>query len=142
MTERGSTEIASLARNLHRMGPAGRRALGARFRELGQPVLGDAQRRAGWSSRIPSALSVRSVVKDTQVGVALRVAAAQAPHGRPFEGLGQGGQFRHPVFGHVDRWVPQPTRPYALPAVRANEGRAAQACADAYDDAAREAGFS
>lgn len=137
----GATQVAELARDLYRMGPAGRRALGSRFRDIGQPVLQDAQARASWSSRIPSALSVRANVRDTRIGIELRAAAAAAPHARSYEGLGGGGQFRHPVFGNRDNWVPQATRPFALPAVLANEGRAAEACAAAYEDAAREVGF-
>lgn len=137
----GSVVIAQLARDLYRMAPAGRRALRSRFIEIGQPVLQDAQSRASWSSRIPSALSVRATLRDDRVGVELRTSAAAAPHGRSYEGLGGGAQFRHPVFGNQENWVPQDTRPFALPAVRANEGRAAEACATAYDDAARECGF-
>lgn len=135
-------QLAQLARDLYKMGPAQRRALRHRFSTLAAPVLADARRRAGWSTRIPGAISVRPLTDMTRgrVGIALRVSLAEAPHGRAFEGLGQGGQFRHPVFGR-DVWVSQPTRPYAFPAVRANEGRAAAACAAAADDAARECGF-
>jgi hypothetical protein len=31
-----------------------------------------------------------------------------APEAAPIEHGGLGGTFRHPVFGHMDRWVPQP----------------------------------
>lgn len=137
----GSEAMASLARDLHRMGPAARRALGRRFRDLGEPLAADARRRASWSTRIPGAITVRSELRHDRVGVALRASAAAAPHARPYEGLGQGGQFRHPVYGNRDRWVSQPTRPFLMPAVKANEGRASEACALALEDAAREAGF-
>lgn len=135
-----SVQSAQLARDLYRMGAAGRRALGSRFREIGQPVLADAQSRASWSSRIPAALSVRANVRDTRMGIELRASAGAAPHARPFEGLAGGGQFRHPVFGR-DTWVTESTRAFALPAVQSNESRASEACATAFEDAARECGF-
>ena len=139
----GSAQMSDLARDLHRMGRAGRRRLRQRMGDLAQPVLTDARSRAGWSTRIPGALSVRPVTRGDAVGVALRAAAGEnAPHARVYEGIGGGSYFRHPVFGRPGGWVAQSTRPYALPAVRANEGRAAQACADAFEDAAREVGFS
>jgi hypothetical protein len=104
-------------------------------------MLADARSRASWSSRIPSAISVRgSATNENRVGVELRVSAASAPHARPFEGMGQGGSFRHPVFGR-DRWVAQATRPYAFPAVRAASDRIAPQIAAAFEDAAREVGF-
>lgn len=55
--------------------------------------------------------------------------------------MGQGGTFRHPVFGNREEWVSQATRPYAWPAIR---GRIPQITADvgtAYENAARECGF-
>lgn len=137
----GSEAMAELARSLHRMGPAGRRNLKTRMEALGQPVAAEARRRAAWSSRIPGAISVRPVVTGTSAGIQVRAAAADAPHARPFEGLGGAGQFRHPVYGNRENWVSQATRPYLQPAVKANEGRAAEACAAAIEDAAREAGF-
>lgn len=140
MTSPGSEQLSQLARDLYRLGPATRRNLGKRFREIGQPVLAEAQRRASWSTRIPAAMRVSSELRDTAVGMRLRVSAAAAPHARSYEGLGGGDTFRHPVFGR-SWWVVASTRPFAVPAVRANEGRAAQACADAFTDAARECGF-
>lgn len=126
------------------MGPAQRKALRRKFAELATPVLAEARRRAGWSTRIPNAISVRPITDMTRgrVGVQLRVSLKEAPHARAFEGLGQGGEFRHPVYGRESgRWVTQQTRPYAYPAVHANEGRAQAACAAAADEATRECGF-
>ena len=75
------------------------------------------------------------------VGVQLRVSSANAPHARPYEGMGQGGQFRHPVYGNRENWVAQATRPYAFPAVRATADKILPAIGDAYEAAARECGF-
>lgn len=139
----GSAQMADLARKLYRMGPAGRRNLRRKLGELGSPVLAAAQARASWSTRIPGALSVRPVTTDARVGIALRVrSGGDTPHARPFEGITGEGAFRHPVFGRPPPWVQQSTRPYALPAVQANEGAAAAASAAAFEDAAREAGFT
>lgn len=138
----GSDELLKLARDLHRMGPAGRRRLGKAFRDAGQPMLADARSRASWSTRIPAAISVQSLTgAGDRVGVVLRVSSSRAPHARPYEGMGQGGTFRHPVFGHRDRWVPQATRPYAWPAAKAASDRIQPAIDAAWADAARECGF-
>jgi hypothetical protein len=135
-------EFSKLQRDLYRMGAAGRRRLGKAFRDAGQGMLADARARAGWSSRIPSAISVQAMTGGgDRVGVSLRVSSGNAPHARPYEGMGQGGSFRHPVFGR-DRWVPQATRPYAWPAVKAAGDRIQPAIEAAYEDAARECGFN
>lgn len=137
----GSVEMAKLARDLHRMGAAGRKRLKRAMEQAGQAALSDARSRASWSSRIPSAISLRPEVRGDRFGVSLRVSASAAPHGRPFEGLGGGGQFRHPVFGDRETWVPQATRPYVWPAVRGRAPQVTAALGTAYEEAAREAGF-
>jgi hypothetical protein len=141
----GSFVVADLARDLHLLGTAGRRRLKARLQAVGQPVLAQARRNAGWSSRIPSAISVRGIADESRVrfGAALHISAAVAPHARAYEGIGnQGarGYFRHPVYGG-DTWVSQATRPYAWPAVQANAETTRQACLAAYEEAARDVGF-
>ena len=138
-----SQELAKLARDLHRMGPAGRRRLKKAFEEAGRPLEADARSRASWSSRIPGAISVRPLMSDVRgmVGVQLRVSSADAPHARPYEGMGQGGSFRHPVYGNREVWVSQQTRPYAFPAVKATADKILPAIGDAYEAAARECGF-
>jgi hypothetical protein len=135
------SQVTQLAKDLHRMPDATKRHLRKTFTEAGQPMLTDARSRASWSSRIPGAISVTSTVTETRLSVQLRVSAKQAPHARPYEGLGQGGSFRHPVYGHRDRWVTQATRPYALPAVKAAGDKLIPAIGDAYESAARECGF-
>lgn len=76
----------------------------------------DMARRASWSSRIPPAITTR--VRFASASVQLRVNSKRAPHARPYEGLSsRGGSFRHPVYGHRDRWVSQSARPFFFPAV-------------------------
>ena len=138
----GSAQMKQLARDLHRMGPAGRRSLRKRMAELSGPLLADARDRASWSKRIPDAISVRPVLRDNLVGVQLRVDAKKVPHARPFEGLVRPRSFKHPLFGDRDAdWITQATRPFAAPAVAAKAKDTKDAIHAAYEDAAREAGF-
>lgn len=141
-----SYQFSELARDLNKMGPKLRKRLRADFTRLGQPMVSDARSRAGaWSRRIPSAISSRAIT-DTgrgRVGVEIR-ASRKVPHARPYEGISQQGSasyFRHPVFGHTDRWVTQKTRPYLWPAVRGRAPQAQRAAQDAVEAAARECGF-
>jgi hypothetical protein len=100
-------------------------------------VVPAAKANAGWSSRIPGAIKPQVLAK----GMGVRVAAKQAPHGRPFEGLRGNSSFRHPVFGNRNVWVSQRTLPFLWPAVDANQEKAAQAALKAVDAAGRAAGF-
>lgn len=79
-------------------------------------IRNDMARRASWSSRIPGAIGVR--VAFGQARTTIRVNAGRAPHARPYEGVGRGNTFRHPVYGDYDVWVTQGTRPFFFPAVR------------------------
>lgn len=86
----------------------------------------DMARRASWSSRIPGAINVRASF--AQARVEIRVAQRTAPHARPYEGVGGGGTFRHPVHGHRDHpWAEQATRPFFFPTVTAHAGKVREA---------------
>ena len=139
----GSAQMAQLARDLHRMGPAGRKALRRRMKGVAGPLLADARSRADWSTRIPGAISVRAIADENRgrIGVQLRVSAKKAPHARAYEGLVHPTSFRHPLFGDPDSWWTQSTRPFAVPAVLAKAEDTKRAVLEAYEDAAREAGF-
>lgn len=110
------------------------------FRAAGETALTKARSNAGWSSRIPQAISLRTSTRGPRAGVALRV-DARVPHARPHEGLRRGGgrSFRHPVFG--EGWVIQATRPYLRPAVDSVSEAVLAASRDAVQIAARSAGF-
>lgn len=143
-TTPASVQVQALARDLYRIGPKQRRKLQANIGRIGQSALSDARSRAGaWSSRIPGAIEGKPVTDMTRgsVGYMIRVRLSAAPHGRAFEGLGQGGSFRHPVFGNRDVWVSQPTRPFVWPAVSGRRSQIQSACLSAFEDAARECGF-
>lgn len=119
-----------------------RRELRPALASAAEPILRDAKARAGWSSRIPGAITIKSSFSESRPGVRLVVSQARAPHARPFEGLSRSGSsFRHPVFGNREVWVAQRTRPFFFPAVRAGREQVAAAAADALAAAARTAGF-
>ena len=140
----GSFVFSQLARDLYLMGPALRRSMRQQITASAGGLLSDARNRAGWSTRIPGAIDVKPVVSDAreEVGLELRVRVSpEVPHARAYEGMGQGGTFRHPVFGDREVWVAQATRPYAWPAVLAHRDEIEAALLAAYEEAARSVGF-
>lgn len=136
-----SQAIKELSRQLGKFPTELRKALRPALQAAARPIVADAKARAAWSSRIPRAitLSVRFAKRDP--GVSIRVRSATAPHGRPYEGITGSTSFRHPVFGHRDRWVAQATRPYLAPAVEAGKDGALAATVAAVDQTARNLGF-
>lgn len=135
------SQVTQLSRDLRKMPLATRKQLRRKFEQAGQGALSDAKSRASWSHRIPAAISGKGTATADKVGYELRASSAQAPHARPYEGMGGGGTFRHPVYGNRENWVSQATRPYLYPAVRGRMGAITAAIADAAEQAARECGF-
>jgi hypothetical protein len=136
------SEIQRLIESFGKIPPDLRRELRPAVRQAAQVVMEDAQRRASWSSRIPGAMRVSVRLSGRGAGASVVVSAAKAPHGRPYEHLGQPGTFRHPVFWprsrHMvfgverpgafkhGRWVSQAARPYLFPAAEARADAAAK----------------
>lgn len=137
----GGTGVRLLIRGLMRVPKNMQAGLRKGLRQAALPILQDASMRATWSSRIPHAMSLRTSFAGRRPGVFITVSQSKAPHARPYEGLLGGRSFRHPVFGHYDRWVEQTARPYLLPALQANEGRAYTAITTAVDEALRRSGM-
>jgi hypothetical protein len=108
--------------------------------KVAQPILAAAKARAGWSSRIPDAIRLSVVAK----GVILRVSLKKAPHARAYEGISSGrtGNFRHPVYGHEDRWVAQRERPFVIPAVAQYMHTVEPAIVEAVDQVLRARGWT
>ena len=138
-------DFGELPAELRAMTPRLRRSLRAALTDAAQPIAADARARASWSTRIPGAVTVAAAVsRGSQVVVRFRVSADVAPHARAYEGLsarGSASVFRHPVFGHRERWVPQAARPFIEPALRAGREGAMRAVGDAVQATARDAGF-
>lgn len=136
----GAAGVRIVARDLARIPEDLRAATRTRIRAAGSQVMQEAASNASWSSRIPGAMSLRTNLAGNTPGVTITVDTKKAPHARPFEGI-VAGAWRHPVFGHRDRWVEQAARPYLLPAARTGYELVATAIEDAVDDALTKAGF-
>lgn len=100
MVADGNAELRKLIRDFKKLPPDLRKELRPALKKGAQPVLADARRRAGWSTRIPRATRLSTSFTARRGGVKIVVSAKRAPHGRPYENLGNPGTFRHPVFAH------------------------------------------
>lgn len=111
------------------------------LRAAGQIVRDRARVNASWSTRIPAATRVSIGFTKRNPGVSIVVNRRRAPGARPFEHGGTEGTFRHPVFGHRDRWVTQKARPFLYRAAAEEAPEAERRIAAAVDKVTREAGF-
>lgn len=111
------------------------------LREAGQLVRDRARLNASWSTRIPAATRVSVGFTARNPGVAVQVNKNRAPHARPFEHGGREGSFRHPVFGHRDRWESQKARPFLAKALEEEAPAAERKIADVVVEVTRDAGF-
>jgi hypothetical protein len=125
-----------VARQLASIAPEMRRGTTRAIVQGGAPIVAQAKANAAWSSRIPSAITMRTAYSGRRAGIFIRVDSARAPHARPYEGVAGNGTFRHPVYGS-DRWVSQATRPFAAPAIRAGQPRVRAGIEQAISDALR-----
>jgi hypothetical protein len=86
------------------------------LRHAGEGAAQAVRAAAAWSTRIPAATSVQVSFAAKSGGVRVKVDASRAPEARPINHGGQGGEFRHPVWGHGPRnkwhWAPQAARPF------------------------------
>lgn len=139
--DRAGNSIRRLIRQHGRFPDDLRKGLRPAMREAGRPVLADARRRSGWSTRIPRALRLATSFTRRQAGVSITVDRTRAPHARPHEGISGNRTFRHPVHGNRNNWVEQSTRPYLVPAADMHGRRAVEAVNKAVDDAASKAGY-
>ena len=107
-----STDLRKLFLELKAMEGSLQVELRRGVREAAIPAVQSVKRASAWSSRIPDAVKAQPFFTAKRAGVRIIVDARKAPEGRPLEHGGQSGDFRHPVFGHKDRWVPQAARPF------------------------------
>lgn len=115
--------------------------LRAPLREAGQLVRDKARSNASWSKKIPAATRVSVGFTARNPGVSVVVNKTKAPNARPFEHGGTAGTFRHPVFGHRNRWVEQRARPFLYKAAAEMAPEAEHRIAEAVDRVTRDAGF-
>ena len=128
-----TSSFAKFARALKVIDPDLKKELRAGLKAAGEVVAEDARARSSWSTRIPGSIKV-SVVGNTIKVVAN---AKKAPDAKPLEHGGQGGTFRHPVFGNRDAWVNQDARPFLRPALLANKEAAVAAAKRAVEKVLR-----
>lgn len=139
--ERTGNAIRRLIRQHGKFPDDLRQGLRPAMREAAQPVLGDARRRSGWSTRIPRAMRLATSFTRRQAGVSIVVDRTRAPHARPHEGIRGNRTFRHPVHGNRNVWVEQSTRPFLVPAADMHGRRVVEAVNRVVDDAANKAGY-
>lgn len=137
MADSFTAQLAQASRDLRAMSTEVRREIRPALKEVAEPMVAAARSNASWSSRIPKAIRL-AVIKR---GVEIRVSKARAPHARPYEGIGGNAQFRHPVFGNRDRWVPQKTRPFLDPAVKAHRNKIRPRLFEIVEEAAKRHGY-
>lgn len=137
MPDSFSAQLARASLDLRAMSKEVRREIRPALKKAAEPMVAAARANASWSSRIPRAIRV-AVIKR---GVEIRVSAKRAPHARPYEGISGNGQFRHPVFGNRDRWVPQKTRPFLDPAVKAHRNKIRPSLFAIVEEAAKRHGY-
>lgn len=111
------------------------------LRKAGEAVRDQARVNASWSKTIPPATRVSVGFTKRNPGVSVQVNKNRAPSARPLENRGQQGIVRHPTFGHKDRWVSQPARPFLAPAAQEKAPEAERDIADVVDKVTRHAGF-
>lgn len=136
-----SEAIGRLVKELGKFPPELRKAMRPALKAAAEPIVADAKARASWSTRIPRAISLGVRFGRRDPGVSIRVRRGVAPHGRAHEGITGNATFRHPVFGHRDRWVDQGTRSYLAPAAEAGMDGALAATVETVDQVARDLGF-
>jgi hypothetical protein len=85
----------------------------------GQGAVEAVKAESSFSRKIPPATRLKISFAARGAGISVVVNAAQAPNARPINHGGRGGVFRHPVFGHRDRWVDQAAHPFINAAANA-----------------------
>lgn len=129
-----ATRILSFAVQLRDVPKEIQKDLRRNILDAADVIVQRARSNASWSSRIPNAISAR-VRFGTGSAVRIVVDSRQAPHARPYEGIGQRGEtFRHPLFGK-DIWVEQQRRPFLVPAIRQHEDDVVKGVQDAINSA-------
>jgi len=139
-----------IAQDMRRLPREARRTLRPALRAGAEGMAADARTRAGWSTRIPPTIKVRTSFRSDREGVEIVAGGSAAPHARPYEGLSAGSsdKFRHPVFADATNftrrawtWVSSPTRPFLIPAAEAGEQETTQNMTAALEAAAAAVGF-
>ena len=127
-------EIKAFADQLRHFPRELRPPLRREIKKSADVLVRDIRSNASWSTRIPGATRAKVGFGARSAGVQVLVDAGKAPHARPLEFGNRGAFNRHPVFGGP-AWVNQPTRPFFIRAVRANERQVVNAVGTAIEQA-------
>jgi hypothetical protein len=106
-----------------------------------KPVVAAAKNDAGFSSKIPATVKTKVSFSAKNPSVAIVAGGKGAPDAAPFNNRGKRGTFRHPVFGHTDRWVTQAARPFMQNNLDSHAPDVERAILDVIDVVMGKAGF-
>ncbi len=107
-----ASELRALSRALKKAEPALAKDFTRALKDSAEIVAVKARANASFSSRIPKTIRASG----TTVSAKVVAGGDAAPHAAPLEHGGKGGTFRHPVYGNLNVWVPQPAHPFLTPA--------------------------
>jgi len=145
--QRGALQVTVTSKDLHKLYTDLKAAPGTMQVELrkgmktaANPMVQRVKSAAGFSSRIPGAVSAKVSFAAKSAGVTVQVDARKAPEARPLEHGGKGGTFRHPVFGNKDNWVDQKAQPFFFPNA-SKDAEVIKALSDVMDSFAKKLGF-
>jgi hypothetical protein len=150
----GARRFADAARQLRAVDPKLKNSLTRRIRAAGKPIVQDVRaavlaapakgpRHTGLRAAIAKAVTIATSTSKGNPGIRFRVPGNRMPSGQRslppyFEGYR--GNWRHPVFGNREVWVPQDAHPYFYPTIRRHADDFRDACRQAVDDALESVG--
>lgn len=139
-----TTELRNLAKMLRQVDPAAARSLTRGLGTIGDLVVNRAKEKARGFPRAGEGTDrIEGSIRKQRSGATLRIVAGgdDAPEAAPLEHNGQGGAFRHPVFGNQDVWVDQTAHPFLAPAADEVAPEIEEQLLGVIDSSLREAGF-
>lgn len=139
-----TTPLRDVARILRKISPAAASHMRSGLREVGTVVADRAKENARGFPRIHESTDrIEGSIRVQQSSGSIRVVAGGdgAPEAAPLEHSGQGGSFRHPLFGNQDVWVQQTAHPFLAPAADAVAPEIEQRLLAVIDASLREVGF-
>lgn len=111
------------------------------IKSAAKPMVGAARDAAGFSSRIPGSVTTKVSFAARGAVVAIEAGGSKAPEAAPLNARGKHGTFRHPVYGHMDRWVSQQAQPFFDGPITGHADAAQAEILRVMDTVAQKAGF-
>lgn len=126
------SQLKSFAARTRKAQPTIYKKLRSEIKDAGEIVRVAAVAKASYSKKIPPGIKSRAT------GNSVTVTAKGPAIVTLMEGSGDGGSWRHPLFGNRKDWYSEARRPYLHPALRENEDRVRVKIGQAMHDAAVE----